>query len=182
MRIHIFGASGSGTTTLANALEQELDYKHLDADDYYWKKTDPPFQEKVPLLDRSTSLMSAIDQYENTVVSGSLVSWGEHWKDVFDLAVFLLIPPEIRIERLIKREVERYGERLKTDPELIETSRAFIQWAKKYDDPCFEGRSITQHNKWIESLKCKVLEIKGDTSVNTRVEQVRKELLEITST
>jgi adenylate kinase family enzyme len=35
-RIHILGASGSGTTTLAKALANELGYKHFDTDDYYW--------------------------------------------------------------------------------------------------------------------------------------------------
>ncbi len=36
-KIHIFGASGSGTSTLGAALSNELSYTHLDTDDYFWK-------------------------------------------------------------------------------------------------------------------------------------------------
>ena len=35
-RVHIFGASGSGTTTIAQAVSEKLGYKHFDSDDYYW--------------------------------------------------------------------------------------------------------------------------------------------------
>ena len=44
--IHIFGASGSGTTTLAEKISRELGYFHLDTDDYFWLPTDPPFCRK----------------------------------------------------------------------------------------------------------------------------------------
>lgn len=33
-RIHILGASGSGTTTLGKALSDKLRYKHFDTDNY----------------------------------------------------------------------------------------------------------------------------------------------------
>ena len=40
MKILIFGASGSGTTTLGKEIEKITDFTHLDVDDYYWKKTE----------------------------------------------------------------------------------------------------------------------------------------------
>ena len=48
MNILIFGASGSGITTLGKELEKHTDFVHLDVDDYYWEQTLPPFLEKVP--------------------------------------------------------------------------------------------------------------------------------------
>jgi adenylate kinase family enzyme len=56
MKVFIFGASGSGTTTLANEIEKRAYFKHLDVDDYYWKKTEPAFQEKTPLNKRNEKL------------------------------------------------------------------------------------------------------------------------------
>ncbi|WZB64776.1 hypothetical protein WJ971_17465 [Achromobacter xylosoxidans] len=47
-RIHLFGASGCGATTLGAALGQRLGVPHLEADDYYWLPTDPPFTDKYP--------------------------------------------------------------------------------------------------------------------------------------
>ena len=45
-RIHIFGASGTGTTTLGKSLAKRLDIPHLDTDDYYWGNTKIPYTEK----------------------------------------------------------------------------------------------------------------------------------------
>jgi adenylate kinase family enzyme len=41
--VHILGASGSGATTLGAALAQRLGFTHLDSDDFFWIKTDPPY-------------------------------------------------------------------------------------------------------------------------------------------
>ena len=37
--IHIYGASGSGTSTLGRKLSEELGYKFMDTDDYFWFPT-----------------------------------------------------------------------------------------------------------------------------------------------
>lgn len=42
-RIHIFGASGSGTTSIGKAVCNKLGYKHFDSDNYLWLPTEEPF-------------------------------------------------------------------------------------------------------------------------------------------
>jgi len=37
--IHIYGASGSGTSTLGRKISEESGYKFLDTDDYLWLPT-----------------------------------------------------------------------------------------------------------------------------------------------
>src|SRR5678809_1323103 len=44
-RIHILGASGSGTT-LGRALAEHLQGSHFDTDDYSWLPTDPPHTQR----------------------------------------------------------------------------------------------------------------------------------------
>lgn len=51
-RLHVLGASGSGTTTLARALANHWSAPHADADDYFWVPTNPPYVEKRPEADR----------------------------------------------------------------------------------------------------------------------------------
>lgn len=46
IRIHITGASGSGTTTLGKAIAKKYGIKHFDTDDFYWQKTKIPFTKK----------------------------------------------------------------------------------------------------------------------------------------
>jgi adenylate kinase family enzyme len=43
MRVHIVGASGSGTTTLGKALAARAGCAHLDTDEFFWMPTEPPF-------------------------------------------------------------------------------------------------------------------------------------------
>lgn len=176
MKLHIFGASGSGTTTLSNALESELGFIHLDIDHYYWEKTDPPFQEKVPFEKRNHQLAKDFQQLNKVVVSGSLVSWGKAWRSSFHLGAFLHVPADIRMKRLQEREFERYGTKLYHDKALQKNSNTFLEWASKYDDPSFDGRNITLHLNWIKKLVFPVLKIEGDTSVADRVHLIVKNL------
>ena len=47
--IHVFGVSGSGTTTLGKKICSELGYTLIDIDAYYWIPTEPPFKLKRPV-------------------------------------------------------------------------------------------------------------------------------------
>ena len=55
-RIHITGASGCGVTTLGQALAAQLQFAVLDADDFFWEPTVPPFQKKRNRPDRLAML------------------------------------------------------------------------------------------------------------------------------
>ncbi len=169
MKILVFGASGSGTTTLAKEFSKVNNFIHLDADNFYWKDTSPPFQIKIPLQERSKKLMNALDNHQKVIISGSLSTWGKEWLTAFDLGVFLYLNPEIRIKRLLNREIHRYGPKESWDPKTIETSKNFIEWAKQYDEPAFDGRGITQHKKFIKNLECPVLKIESDIGVNEKI-------------
>lgn len=52
-RLHIFGASGSGTTTLGAALAQRMGVPHLESDDFYWVDCpQQPYTHKRPPAER----------------------------------------------------------------------------------------------------------------------------------
>jgi len=176
MKILVFGASGSGTTTLGNEIEKNADFKHLDVDDYYWKKTITPFQEKIPLTERNKNLKSDFKKNENIIVSGSMVSWGKEWETAFDLAIFIRLENKVRMERLKRRETERYGEKLLTDKKIHQNSIAFLEWANQYENPNFSGRTLKVHNKWTELLSCKVLRSNGETELKKNVEFIMNEI------
>src|SRR5829696_7380488 len=59
-RVHITGASGSGTTTLGHALAARFGWRHLDTDDHFWLPTDPPFQQQRPVPERLALLCAAL--------------------------------------------------------------------------------------------------------------------------
>ena len=176
MKILVFGASGSGTTTLGDEIEKNTNFVHLDVDDYYWEKTNPPFQKKVDLAKRNSQLKKDVNTFDNVIVSGSMVSWGQEWETAFDLAIFMRLENNERMKRLKNREIERYGKKLLTDKQLQESSKAFLEWANQYENPNFKGRSLKVHLDWLELLDCKVLKLNGENDLADNLEKVLQEI------
>ena len=92
-RIHILGASGSGTTTLGRALAERLQCPHFDTDDYFWLPTDPPYTQQRERTERQQLLMDDLTAHDAWVVSGSLCGWGDVAIPLFELVVFLCDSP-----------------------------------------------------------------------------------------
>ena len=162
MRIHITGASGSGTSTLGQAVATELAIPFVDADDFYWLPTDPPFTAKRDTDERRALLERAVCDAPEVVLAGSILRWGAALENAFDLIVFLYLDAGIRIERLRARETMRLGH---ADP-------AFLAWAAQYDDGPPEGRSLARHRAWLAERTCPILELRGDQSVDDRLASV----------
>lgn len=172
MKIYLFGASGAGATTLGQALAPQLNVPYFDADTFYWAPAEQPFTLKRPSVERNRLLDEALTQRPAWVLGGSLVSWGERWLTAFDLAVFLWVPPAIRLARLRQREEDRYGKLLYTDAFRQQESAAFLDWAATYDTSGTVGRSLAVHTAWMRHLNCPVLELRGDLTVAERVAAV----------
>ena len=175
MKLHLFGASGTGVTTLGQALGPELGCPYFDSDDYFWLPTAPSFTQRRPPAERDALLASELAQHPNSVVGGSIVGWGEGWLHTFDLAVFLWLPPALRLQRLREREQARYGAASAADPARAAQTRAFLAWAAGYDDSSTGGtRTIANHEHWLRQFGCPVLELRGDLPVAGRVAAVLK--------
>jgi adenylate kinase family enzyme len=175
MHINIFGASGSGVTTLGEALSGKLDYPYFDSDHYFWFPSDPPFTERRPPDERNALINKEMAGNESWILGGSVINWNNNWQ--FDLSVFLYIPQEIRIRRLRERELERYGDIIYTDKERNRLYNEFIEWARGYDDLITNSRSLHSHRNWMNNLKTPLMVIEGDTAVEERVEAVVKRML-----
>jgi len=171
-RIHIFGASGSGTSTLGAALARHLQYQHFDSDKYYWLPTNPPFQIKREIEDRQKLLLADLAS-DSWVLSGSLCKWGDVAIPLFDLVVFLWLPSDIRIPRLRNREVQRYGEEaISPDGHLHSKSNEFIEWAMRYDEGDENIRSRELHERWLKKIKCRIVRIEEDISIDEKISRI----------
>ncbi|OOQ58982.1 P-loop NTPase family protein [Mucilaginibacter pedocola] len=172
MKIQIMGASSAGSTTLGLALAERLNIPFFDTDNYFWVKTDPPYTTKREPQLRNEMIKADMAKHESWIQAGSVIKWGADWEEMFDVVVFLYIPHELRMQRLIDREIERYGDVIFTDPTRAQQHKEFVDWAAKYDDPTFSGRSLVHHEAWLSRVNAKVLEIRGDTTVEERVQRV----------
>ena len=156
-RLHVMGASGSGTTTLARALADTWAVPHADADDYFWVPSSPPYVEKRPVADRVALMRRLFVPRDAWVLSGSMLGWGDEVVAECDAVVFLTLDPEERLRRLEARETSRRAGR-DFDPAAWEE---FLAWARGYDDPAFDGRSRAAHEEWLAGLGQPVLRLDG---------------------
>lgn len=155
------GASGSGTTTLGRALADHWSVPHADADDYFWVPTVPPYVEKRPESARLALMREMFVPREAWVLSGSVMGWGESIIAACDAVVFLTLDPGERLQRLEAREVHR-----RAGPEFDEAAWSdFVDWAKGYDDPAFDGRSRVAHEAWLSRLSQPVLRLSSGLTV-----------------
>jgi adenylate kinase family enzyme len=172
--IHIFGASGSGTTTLGEKISRELGYKHMDSDDYYWMPTELKYTLKRPIEERIALMTKDIERFENVVISSSLVGWGDSLIPYFTLAVRIDIAPELRIARLIAREKKRYGSRIDAGGDMHKQHIEFVEWARSYDTGGIDTRSKARHDAWQKLLACELLRIDGADTLEENFEKVKK--------
>ena len=174
--IHIFGASGSGTSTLGRALAEKTGFRFMDTDDYYWLPAEPMYTLKRPIPERLALMARDLDECSDAVLSGSLAGWGDPLIPRFTLAVRLVTPTPVRMERLKQREYARYGRRILPGGDLYEQSQAFLAWAAQYDDGLPPLRSRALHDLWQQKLSCPLLTLDGTLSLDKLAEAVLQKL------
>jgi hypothetical protein len=171
-RIHILGASGSGTSTLGSALARRLRVPHADSDSLYWLPTDPPFTTPRPADDRQALLERRLPLAGAWVFSGAATKWASSLESHFDLVVFLRLDPTIRMKRLRKREMERWGARIQPGGDMAAINAAFLTLAEAYDTAGSLRRGLVTHEAWLADQPAPVLRLDSAAPVDDLVAAV----------
>lgn len=162
--IIILGANGSGKSTLGRELARVLNFAHFDAEEYYWRKTDMPFTVARSHKERQEMLLSDIEKQGSFVMSGDVSNWGEQFLPLFDLVVFLSVPTDIRMERIERREFERFGDRIRKGGDMYEQHLGFIEFAA--------SRSIALLEQRASEYLCPVLRVDGTEDYRTNASRI----------
>lgn len=156
--IHVYGASGSGTSTFGRKICDELGFIFMDTDDYFWLAQ---YTVKRNKEERLALMKKDIDKADNVVISGSLVDWGDELIPLFTLAIRLETAADIRIERIKNREKAKFGNRISPGGDMYKAHLEFLEWAKAYDTGSVNIRSKAKHDEWEKKLQCKLIFLNG---------------------
>lgn len=173
-RILIMGAAGAGSTTLGKALAQKYQLPHFDSDEYFWLPTDPPFTNKRLPEDRVKLLSHDLNKHDSWIVSGVLCDWGSFIIPLLTHVVFLYADWPTRLNRITKRENQKFGNRILKDGDMYSNHEAFIEWASQYDSNNPISRTKNKHLAWLDSLPSQIQVIKLDATLE--IEKLLTEL------
>ncbi len=176
--IHIYGASGSGTSTLGRFISEQLGYTFMDTDDYFWLPTNPKYTQKREKAERLKMMKEDMLNSDKVVISGSLVDWGDDLIPYFTLAVRIVTDKDIRIRRLREREKKHFGTRIEVGGDMYDNYVEFIEWASAYDTGDIDMRSKAKHDQWQKLLKCKQIVVNGEAELKYNLEHIKSALSE----
>jgi len=159
--IIIFGANGSGKTTLGKELAQILGFKHMDIEDYYFEKSEIPYTIAHSREECVGLMLSDIEKYHSFVLTAVTGDFGDIIPTFYKFAVLITAPLEIRLERIKHRAFEKHGERVCEGGDMYEANKKFIDFVS--------SRSLTNIDRFAQTLTCPVMQIDGtiDRRINT---------------
>jgi adenylate kinase family enzyme len=173
-KIVIIGASGSGTSTAGKRLAEALSVPHIETDDLFWLPAETPYTKFRNQQELDVIIEVEVLSKQSWILTGSPCGWGDAIISHLDLAVFLTVPTAIRIERIIKREQQRFGSAIKEGGNMHQEYQNFLAWSKCYDTGGINGRTKALHENWLAQLPCPVLRLEGEMPVDEIAEAVIK--------
>ena len=111
------------------------------------------------------------------VITGSFWNWKCDYLeliDYIDYYIRIVLDHDIRMERLLIREKERYGSRIDVGGDLYEVNKQRIEWANNYDSGGIEIRSLKSHIYYEEMYNIKPIIVDSAYTVNQNIKKLKK--------
>ena len=89
--------------------------------------------------------------------------------DNYDLVVYLDVPLDMRMKRIRKRAIDKFGDRVLPGGDMYEQEESFFAYAEK--------RTPEKIEKWLKTLSCKTIRLDGTKPIQESVELIKSLLL-----
>lgn len=164
--ILICGLNGSGKTTLGRELAMVLGYSFLNDEDYWFLESDIPFSKCRSDEDAKAVVMSFLEQNENCVIVASRGSLGAEINSKYNVVVYLSAPLDIRLERIKKRDFDRFSDRVLEGGDMYDGQKKFCEFTIT--------RTTDKIEKWLKSLACNVIYCDGRKAISDNIDIILK--------
>ncbi|MBT9777436.1 AAA family ATPase [Clostridium sp. MCC353] len=151
--IAVSGANGSGKTTLGRLLAGMLGYKHMDAEDYFFKEPAVPYTDARTREEALKLLTADMKKYGQFIVTAVNCDFGDEINARYGCVIYIEAPLEIRLDRIKKRSIEKFGKRVFEGGDMYEREQKFYELAA--------SRTMEKTEAWLNGLKCPVIYIDG---------------------
>jgi len=151
--IIIFGANASGKKTIGRELARILNYKFMDIIEYHFEKSKIPYTVERSREDCLNLMLADIEKYRSFVITAVTGNFGNITPKLYDLAVYISAPVDIRLKRIEKREYERHGALVLKGGDMYEPHNEFIDFVA--------SRSLLRIEQWAETLTCPLICLDG---------------------
>jgi len=152
--IIVFGANGSGKSTIGSELARILNFKHMDIEEYCFKESEIPYTNARSHEEYIELMLADIERYRLFVVSAVIGDLCEKISSFYKLAVFLFASIEVRMKRIEQRENNKFGNRVREGGDRHEQHLKFINFAA--------SRDLTKIDAWKKTLTCPIINIDGE--------------------
>lgn len=163
-RIIIFGNSGSGKSSLAKALSERYQARHLDLDTIAWKADQPGV--RAPFEESKNALMRFIDESESWVIEGCYSNLLKEAARHSTEMIFLNPGIEACVENCKARpwEPHKYPTKEAQDDNL----KMLLDWVREYETRDDEF-SLRAHRELFDEHKGKKVEYNSNEEASQRL-------------
>lgn len=152
--IIVFGAIGSGKTTVGRELARILRFKHMDIEDYCFRESEIPYTSERPREECINLMIADMEKHRSFVLSAVTGDFGDVIESFYGLGVYIITPIELRMKRLEQRIFEQHGDRIRKGGDMYEQHIKFIEIAA--------SRSTERIERWARTLLCPIIRVDGE--------------------
>lgn len=162
--VFLVGLNGSGKTTLGRALAEALGWFRMDVEDYYFPDMAVPYANPRPEDEVRRMMLADIRAHGDFVLSSVRADLGGDIRKHCSLAVWLRAPAEIRMARIERRELARFGDRVLPGGDMYERQRQFREMVANRTEACVEES--------LRALACPVLALDATLPIEASLSAV----------
>ena len=162
--IIVCGLNGCGKSTLGSALAEKLGYHFMDIENFYFDDSvgDTSYLSPRPRGEVERLLSLAVLQHDHFVLAAVKGAYTDVLVKSYKYAILIEVPKEIRMQRIRRRSLCKFGSRVLPGGDLYQAEEDFFNMA--------EARSEYYVTEWANELQCPVIRVDGTLPIEENVE------------